>query len=262
MIPGTDLMNCETGFLSLHKPLGNTARYLTFPMRCNSWDCKICSKIKADKYKVRMRPLFDRPSLYMYTFTFFHNRAETEVWQNASQAWNRLRTAATKKYGRFSYVRILEHHHQSNYPHFHLLIDIRFSDVWLNAELVRAGFGYQAKVEKVHGDGAARYITKYLTKPWSSEPAKRLRKALHLRIICFGGDACLPSFHDSGWNRLEISLNCASALDSIHLDVQWRYGQSARITYEETHIASYELTIEIPEGGSHEHKGANLQEAS
>lgn len=258
MDPGTDSTSCIRGFIAVESNDGVTARYKAFPLRCKSWNCTHCAKIKADAYKIRMRPLFDKKQLYMYTFTFYHKRSELEVWSEVSKAWNRFRTAAQKRYGGFSYVRILEHHHESNYPHLHCLIDKRFSDVWIAAELKAAGFGYQCKVKPVTSPGAIWYVTKYLSKPWTSEPCKKLRSALHLRVISFGGDACDRANIGGCWSLLAMGLDCRAALDTIHTDVQWRYGQSAKVSYENTGFDSYELTIIIPEGKTDVVKTADL----
>ena len=258
MVPGTDSTDCTRGFIAVEQNDGFVARYKAFPMRCKSWDCPYCAKIKADAYKVRMRPLFDSPALYMYTFTFYHNRPEFEVWSEVSKAWNRFRTAAQKKYGGFNYVRILEHHHVSDYPHLHCLIDKRFADVWIAKELKAAGFGYQCKVKPITSEGAIGYVTKYLTKCWTSEPCKNIRRALRLRIISFGGTACTRANPRGQWNLVAMGLGCSEALDTIHTDVQWRYGQSAKVSYENTGFDSYELTIIIPEVGQNAKEATKL----
>lgn len=250
MDSGTDSTSCVNGFLAVEAKNGNTVRYKAFPLRCKSWDCPYCAKIKGEHYRERMQPLFEKEALFFYTFTFYHNKPVLEAWQSVQSSWNRLRTAAAKKYGRFSYVRVLEHHHRSDYPHLHVIADIRFTDTWLARELKAAGFGYQCKVEKVTSDRAAIYISKYLTKPWDSAVCRTIRKNLRLRLISFGGDACSPSRSGGKWSLLAMALNCGEALDAIHTDVQWRYGGLAKVTYEETGFDSYEMTIIIPEVGN------------
>jgi hypothetical protein len=247
MSPGTESTDCVRGFIAVESVSGSAVRYKAFPMRCKSWDCPHCAKIKAEKYRVRMQPLFDRERLFFYTFTFYHDRPELEVWESVQVAWNRFRTAASKKYGRFSYVRVLEHHHSSDYPHLHIIADARFSDVWLAAELRNAGFGYQAKVKEVTSEGAAAYISKYLTKPWNSPACRLIRKNLRLRLISFGGTACTRASCSGDWNLLAMALDVDEALDAISRDVVWRYGTTAIKTYENTGFDSYELTILIPE---------------
>jgi hypothetical protein len=239
--------DCVRGFIAVKTRNGHSALYKAFPMRCKSWDCPYCAKIKGDQYKQRMKPLFDRGSLYFYTFTFYHNLPALESWSSVSSTWNRFRTAAAKKYGRFSYVRVLEHHHRSNYPHLHVIADVRFNDVWLAKELKTAGFGYQCCVKPVDGERAAEYVSKYLTKPWDSAVCRAMRKNLKLRLISFGGDACLGRRSDKKWSLLAMALNCADAIDAINRDRDWAHGSNSITTYEETGFDSYELTIIIPE---------------
>jgi hypothetical protein len=258
MDSGTDLSKCISGFLVVHQQNAETLRYKAFPVRCKSWDCPTCARIKADAYKVRMQPLFDSPHLFMYTFTFYHKKPALEVWSEISKAWNRFRTAAQKKYGRFSYVRILEHHHNSDFPHLHCLIDKRFGDVWMARELKTAGFGYQCQVKAVTTAGAAGYITKYLTKPWSSTTCKAIRKHLRLRVISFGGTACHRANTGSQWLLLAMGLGCSEAIESIHRDVEWRYGQASVKTYENTGLDNYEVSFLIPEERSSVYEAAGL----
>jgi hypothetical protein len=258
MHPGTDSTDCVRGFLAVDSKNGNTVRYKAFPMRCKSWDCPHCAKIKGEAYQKRMQPLFEAEKLFFYTFTFYHNKPVLEAWQSVQKSWNRFRTAAAKKYGRFSYVRVLEHHHKSDYPHLHVIADIRFSSVWLALELKNAGFGYQCKAEPVTSDRAAWYISKYLTKPWDSGVCRTIRKNLRLRLISFGGDACTPKRGDGKWRLLAMGLNCGEALECIHRDVEWRYGQLAKVTYEETGFDSYEMTIIIPEEAADVYETAGI----
>jgi hypothetical protein len=150
------------------------------------------------------------------------------VWKEYSKAWNRLRTAAVKKKGRFSYARVLEHHNQSPYPHLHVIADVDFGDVWLAKELKSSGFGYQCRKVSVTTPEAVTYITKYLTKPWTDEGCKAVRKAMHLRIISFGGSACSVKRFVEPWTV--VSRNCVrdQVTDSLDIDRTWLYGPDVK----------------------------------
>ena len=249
MEPRQELVDCERFFLGIKSIEGTAVRYKGFPVRCNSWNCRTCARIKADKYRERMRPLFENGTLFFYTFTFYHGRPPMDVWADVSKAWNRLRTAAAKKYGSFSYARVLEHHHHSPYPHLHVIADIEFKPTWLGPELKRAGFGYQSICKPVTSEGAATYVTKYLTKPWTDEACKNIRKNLKLRIISFGGDACTPLPHGSVWTVIGRATICNKLIDKILLDLEWTHGCRAEKTYESVVDASVEFTYQFPEGG-------------
>ena len=250
MDPRLVLSGCETYFIGIKSVSDNTVRYRLFPARCHSWDCRICAKQKAEVYKVRMRPLFERPSLYMYTLTYYHNAPPAVVWSKYAAAWNRFRTAAVKKYGKFSYVRVLEHHHNSPYPHLHILADVKFSDVWFAAELLCAGFGYQAVCKPVVSRDAVAYVTKYLTKPWTSPWCQKIRRDLHLRIVSFGGDACLSKRRCGGWQMIARSLLCPDVVAAIELDRDWEHGASCSLTYAADFDTYSEETYIFKKGGS------------
>ena len=232
--PRQALIGCERYFLGIKSVNGDTVRYKTFPVKCNSWDCPVCSRVKADKYKLRMQPLFESHQLFLYTFTFYHSLSPLETWKAVPKAWNRFRTAATKKFGSFSYARVLEHHHNSPYPHLHVLADVNIPAVWFAKELKTAGFGYQANVKQVTSADAGTYVTKYLTKPWVDEQCKTIRKNLKLRIISFGGGACIRRLSGTPWDIVYKSLLCKDVTDQIEIDREWMYGKDGILTYEKT----------------------------
>jgi hypothetical protein len=196
-----------------------------------------------------MKPLFEKKQLFLYTFTYYHSATPEEVWTNYATAWNRFRTSAVKRFGRFSYCRVLEHHHKSPYPHLHIIADKEFPPTWLNRELIAAGFGYQANAQRVTSTGAAIYICKYLTKPWTDEYCKRIRKSLRLRIVSFGGDACRPEYTDSGWRIIARAFLGEDVLDCIAADINWRDGPRPELTYEKSIGNFTELTYIIGKGG-------------
>jgi len=244
-----DLNGCERYFLGVKHVNENVVRYRVFPTRCNSWDCPVCAKIKGEKYRERMRPLFEGGQLFMYTFTYFHKKAPLEVWQEVSKSWNRFRTAASKRFGKFSYARIIEHHHKSPYPHLHVLIDKRFPDSWLNKELLSAGFGYQAVCKPVTTEHAIHYVTKYLTKPWTDKACSEIRKSLGLRVITFGGNAATRALAGTPWELIAKCFVCQDAVTSMMIDLEWKHGQNYEKTFEREFDASGEYTFFIKPGG-------------
>lgn len=181
----------------------------------------------------------------MYTLTFFHSVGPLDAWANVAKCWNRFRTAAAKKYGAFSYARVLESHSESPYPHLHILADKRFGDLWLNRELLAAGFGYQAKCSQVTSDHAAWYITKYLTKPWTNKEGAALRKTLHLRVITFGGHACTRAMAGTPWELIAKTFVCQEAIDNMRRDLEWKYGQNYHTTFSREFDANAEYTFVI-----------------
>lgn len=228
----TSLVGCELSFIAIKRAQLGSITYRVFPLLCHSWDCPVCARLKAKAYKERMSPLFDGRALYMYTFTYYHDRPALDVWNEYSVAWNRFRTAATKKFGGFSYARILEHHHQSPYPHLHVIADVELPDVWLARELKSAGFGYQCKKVRITSPEAVTYVTKYLTKPWTDEACKKVRKTLRLRIISFGGGACKRVRAGDAWSLVSRDCDNRQILDECAIDRSWTYGASLELYSE------------------------------
>lgn len=240
---------CERYFLGIKTTDGVVTRYKAFPVRCHSWDCPVCARIKADQYKVRIKPLFDAGELWMYTFTYFHNAPPVEVWKRYSQAWNRFRTAANKRFGDIKYVRILEHHKKSPYPHLHVLMDRNLPATWINKELLSAGFGYQAEVHKCTGLEAALYVSKYLTKGWKDEECKKIRKALKLRIISFSAGVCVRGATGLDWSIVARAVAGDEVVNAILTDVTWSHARPPELTRHREIDAMEEWTFFIPEGG-------------
>jgi hypothetical protein len=243
----SELIGCETAFLGIKQKNFGVISYRIFPLRCHSWDCPDCARVKSKIYRERMAPLFDGRPLWMYTFTYYHDRPPLEVWRDYSRAWNRLRTAATKKYGGINYARILEHHHQSPYPHLHVIADVDLADTWLAGELASAGFGYQAKKKPVTSPEAVTYVTKYLNKPWTDDACKKIRRVLHLRIISFGGPDSHNKCAQSKWDivsrdcdRGQIDCKCA-------IDRDWIYGRSVTLQSERVFDAFLEQIYILPD---------------
>jgi hypothetical protein len=247
--PRDFLIGCETYFLGVQQQTPETIRQVVFPLRCHSWDCPECAKEKANKYKKRMRPLFDGRKLWMYTLTYYHSRPPEEVWKDYSKAWNRFRTAAVKKMGSFSYCRVLEHHHESPYPHLHIIADKEFPATWFNREMLSAGFGYQAKCKPITTKGAVEYVTKYLTKPWTNAYCRSLRKSLRLRIVSFGGGACTSCRPGHSWKIVARGSDGNIVRNRMDIERTWTYGRGLTLTFERIVDGTSEQTFYLAPGG-------------
>lgn len=243
------LENCERYFLGVKHEEESFVRYRIFPARCHSWNCPVCARAKAEQYRARMRPFFESGQLFMYTFTYYHKRSPLEVWAEVSRSWNRFRTAAVKRFGDFSYARVLEHHKKSPYPHLHIIADKRLPDTWLNKELLSAGFGYQADCQPVTSDNAAYYVTKYLTKPWTDADCRAMRETLRLRIITFGGKACTKRMSGTPWELIVKATICQDASDAMVRDLEWAHGQNYEKSFEREFDANGEYTFILKPGG-------------
>jgi hypothetical protein len=237
-----DLKNCERYFIGLKTINGDAVRYKAFPARCSTWECPICARIKSHKYQLRMRPLFEKKQLFFYTLTFYHSQRPDAVWSNVSRVWNRFRTAAVKQFGSINYVRVLEHHKKSPYPHLHIIADTLLPATWLGAEAVRAGFGYQIDSKPITSKGAAIYVSKYLSKPWSDPYCSAIRKGLRLRVISFGGTVCHAQNFGSSWDIITRAICGSDVIDCINTDHEWELSPDSKMTYEMSTDDYYEVT--------------------
>lgn len=235
--------DCGKWFLGLHEVNQHTHRYMVIRTRCKSWDCPFCRQFKAADYLERIKRLFDGRQLFFYTFTYFHSKPPEVVWSEYSTAWNRLRTAAVKRYGSFAYVRVLESHNLSPYPHLHVVTDKQFEVGWLGKELLRAGFGYQCDQKPITSTGAATYVAKYLTKEWSNEEGKKWRKALRLRIISFGGFDSSRANLAKFWSVVTGCRDYKECLERTRIHSEWNVGACAEVTFTQEFQDFFEMTI-------------------
>lgn len=234
---------CEKFFCSIRKEVTGASRYLAFPMRCKSWECPRCRKIKASEYKKRMTAIDDGRPLYLLTLTYYHNQTPLEAWRSYNAAWNRFRTHASKKFGSFDYIRVLESHTNSPYPHLHIIMDLYIPPAELGKMAISAGFGYQISNKKLTSEGAFHYVTKYLTKEWKNKEAWALRKDCRCRIISFSRGLLSPKPSGSGWETLLRGSDFQSCIDHIKIDYEWRTTVKAEVTYEKKEENVYECTV-------------------
>lgn len=203
--------NCGTNWYVCRQNNGDHVRFIAFRARCNSWSCPTCRKIKADKYQKRIKTFFDGRPLWLLTLTYIHDKIPIEAWRSYNEAWNRFKAAARKKVGAFEYVRVLESHNNSDYPHLHIIIDKELPEKWWQLEATKAGFGWQNDIKKITGEGARYYVTKYLIKEWTNEESKKYRTICRLRLISFSSGILSAAPHGGDWT---IVARC-STMDSI-----------------------------------------------
>lgn len=181
--------------------LPNTDRKLLSHLRCKQWDCPYCAKKNKSIWRKAIYEFLKcNPDKFwsFHTFTIKfrkdYNR-EQRLLQSINQIkrrWEALLKRLKRRYGKFSYVRVLEMHEHGGL-HIHLLASFRIPENdlgkykrksdgkivqyvrWLkksDAEsgnksvLVSLGFGYITSSENAFGNEAqvTSYITKYLTK--------------------------------------------------------------------------------------------------
>lgn len=203
---------CGKRFVTLKKTVEKTTTLLSFPLKCKSWNCPRCADKKSLFYGKVISQWFVNKQLYFYTLTFYHSVEPVAAWQNASDAWNNLNIALHKKYGRFSYVKVLECHKESNYPHYHILSDKLFNASIFGEMALAAGFGYQIRIQRVQSSGVSGYIRKYLGKSWPRKDSAQIRTDLRLRVFTHSTDLHTVLQRNNTWKLLRICTDHSEAL--------------------------------------------------
>lgn len=234
---------CERFYCAIKQEVLGATRYVSFPMRCKSWDCPTCRKVKAKDYKSRMQAINDGRPLYFLTLTYYHNQSPLEAWRTYNAAWNRFRTHVSKKFGSFDYIRVLESHKNTPYPHLHVILDTYIPATDLGRMAVAAGFGFQLSYKKIDAEGAFHYVTKYLTKEWQNQEAWALRKDCRCRIISFSRGLLSPAARKSAWETVLRGSDFETCIDHIRVDYEWHTTKRAEVTYENRDDVHYECTV-------------------
>lgn len=237
---------CGVSFVTLRKRVENTEVLRSIPLRCKSWSCPHCAVKKANKYAKIMDVLFRKKQLYFYTFTFRHDGTPLEVWGSAGAAWNRLNTAIHRRYKTHAYIRILESHVESPYPHYHICSTRLYSAVWLGKELRKAGFGWNAEIKRVNSSGLGFYLRKYLVKSWPRADAAEIRKDLGLRVFNTSRGLFPHSVPVHEWSFIGTSNCRAAAVEICFTSSQWCSTDNRSIIETELKGGGYEISYSIP----------------
>lgn len=162
---------------------------------CGSWSCPRCQKLKARLWAWRIKLTIRDSNVvwYFWTLTLRSKYRDPKSGYDAlPRLWDTLRKQVQRHEKKFSYLAFVEGQpKRGNMPHFHVITNVkpwtRFKDIaWY------AGFGYEAKSEKVTGPKAGSYVAKYATKQNADTP-KGFRRVRASRDI-----AKLPDYDKIG----------------------------------------------------------------
>lgn len=205
-------MTCGEKFLYLNKKtvFGNLLAFV--PSRCKSWSCPSCRPIKAKRVRQYIIDNFTNEPIYMITLTFFHSGTALECWKTLGKKWNRMRTYLSQKYGKFSYLRIVEPHKRGGWPHMHILVQGFQSLPRADDKITRWGFGWNFHCKRMPPKDAAWYVSKYLTKDWPDNNADINRAASKARIVSVSR-GMPPIFSvKSDWDVIQYDMPNVNAL--------------------------------------------------
>ena len=212
-------LKCPYMYAVGQKKNGETTEHKVLALPCKSWSCPTCASKKSERYGKVLNNLFSREQVWFYTFTFTHSQSPQEAWSNAAACWNRLNTFLHQKFGKYSYVRILESHVKSPYPHYHICINRYFPATSITAALKRSGFGWAGNCQRVSSNGLSGYLRKYLTKCWPRADAAELRKVLRLRVFSVSRDIKLNSNPTNDWHLVKADITTNQDSPSFYLDI-------------------------------------------
>jgi hypothetical protein len=223
------MSKCGESFVVLKKRIADTYLFGFFPVRCKSWNCETCRRTKAAVVRRYIAQHFKTGPLYMLTFTMYHSGTAEESFKDISKAWNRWRLAATRQHGAFRYLRILEPHKNSAFPHMHVLVDKPLFSTKLVKAVTAAGFGWNFHAEPVDTATAVHYTAKYLTKGWDNLDADYCRRLTRARIVSVSRGLPAVFAHEAQWQCLRYDLPESHA----------RYLHARALSYCTEHKASY-----------------------
>lgn len=218
-------VKCGQHFVVLRKKINSTFLFAFFPILCKSWNCEKCRSIKGAIVRNYIKEHFQGRELWMLTFTLFHTGNPDASWKRISSAWNRFRLAATRKHGKFSYIRILEPHKKGGFPHMHVLVDRPVADQSLVRKITKFGFGWNFESQRISLTSALGYVSKYLTKGWENLNADYLRRLTKARIVSVSRDLPAVFYKEASWELLKntvpsehASFICSSIITYLHFE--------------------------------------------
>jgi hypothetical protein len=234
--------NCGKSFASMFCIEGGQTRYQVIPLKCGSWDCKTCRRRKALLYRRLIDRVFCRKQVYMWTLTYYHSSGEETAWKNYNNAWNHLATLIRQRHGPFGFVRVLETHKTSCYPHLHVLTDLYVGAVEFGHLATAAGFGYQMNWKRIDDVTAGSYISKYLTKPWPREDSLGYRRTLRLRIVTMSRGLYSKPVKCPKWTLLTRYGSQRDCLLSVADACEW--GHDVIVVYDNDQLEGGFIDIE------------------
>ena len=174
---------CYSYYMHLSKLEGSNKQDIFVPARCKSWGCESCRRIKARLVMNFIKRSFANQKLYMLTVTDPHRGNALDAWKTLGSRWNLFRTWATKTFGKFQYVRVVEPHKKGGWPHMHILVNVDMSEAKIRKHLTSWGYGYIFDKMEISAIGASQYVSGYLTKKWPGTLANSMRQSTKTRIV-------------------------------------------------------------------------------
>jgi hypothetical protein len=162
------MSKCPVGYAVRVSKRSNRTYYRLIPVNCKSWSCPRCARMKTRQFVERCKLGFAGCRVRFGTLTFDTAHFSLDLaWRSQSALFAKLVRVARKRFAFTRYVKIVEAH-KSGYPHLHFLIDCYVPVYWLSSVWEDIGAGKIVYMEEIPTDTAARYVTKYMAKNFSS----------------------------------------------------------------------------------------------
>lgn len=166
---------------------------------CDSWECEECATRKKAQWCARAiigsKEILSNGMALQFCTVTSHPKLKSFAATSAvfPRAWGKLYAKMKREQAKFEYLAVMEVQKKNERLHMHMLTSLMISKRWLKDACSECGFGHQADVQKVEGEGhAAAYIAKYLGK---SLEGLRLPDKFR-RVRCSQGWAALPDLTD------------------------------------------------------------------
>jgi len=237
---------CGSGVARIYQANENNIKVLAVKLRCGRWDCPSCAAHKARLIQERLKKFLAANKCWMYTFTFYQDKPPEQKWREMPKIWNLFRTRVTQKYGKFSYIRVVESHKKTPYPHLHVVANVDIPESEFGELAVECGFGYQLKKRECD-EKAPYYVTKYLTKEWDNKDSIFLRNKCKIRVVSWSRDLSKLWAQPAKKPTVSVHANVALAPPDFYKNLfRLEFPKGIKISLDNTYRRGHVWTIEHP----------------
>jgi len=153
---------CGTGAVVVI--MQDTAEIRVIPIRCKTWGCPVCGPILARQWGERIAEA--QPERFL-TLTCEPSRFDNpqQAYEAMNAAFPKLIRLIRQHIGPCEYARVYEAQ-ENGYPHLHVATKGKYlPQRWISRTWDRLGIGTIVDIRQIPSKrGAARYMTKYMTK--------------------------------------------------------------------------------------------------
>lgn len=165
---GQEGTKCASRTLTRYNPADGTLTII--PALCGCFGCELCGVRRASWLKTELAAAIARPKLGLVQFLTLTlrvnalGRSPRQSWDDGATYWNRMRLRASRRFGAFSYVWVVEPTKQGTW-HLHLSTSLQAAPSEIAEEwLASTGDSYIVDSEPAGSERVINYLAKYSTK--------------------------------------------------------------------------------------------------